>query len=173
AACVRPHGGQPEADGLEPGLGGPGSGRRAGPDRRSVRGGQGVAGQLLDHRSDRGTGHRAHRAGRRLLRIPDGGPADHGRTAADVSTPARIEDLLRECAPPVLAALVRRYGQFDACEDALQEALLAAYRQWPDHGVPDHPRAWLRAVADRALVDAWRADSARRRREALVGLDPT
>jgi RNA polymerase sigma factor (sigma-70 family) len=90
-----------------------------------------------------------------------------------VSTPARIEDLLRECAPPVLAALVRRYGQFDACEDALQEALLAAYRQWPDHGVPDHPRAWLRAVADRALVDAWRADSARRRREALVALDPT
>ena len=90
-----------------------------------------------------------------------------------MSTPARIEDLLRECAPPVLAALVRRYGQFDACEDALQEALLAAYRQWPDHGVPDHPRAWLRAVADRALVDAWRADSARRRREALVALDPT
>jgi len=85
-----------------------------------------------------------------------------------VSTLARIEDLLRECAPPVLAALVRRYGQFDACEDALQEALLAASRQWPHDGVPDHPRAWLRKVADRALVDGWRADSARRRREILA-----
>jgi len=89
-----------------------------------------------------------------------------------VSTPARIEDLLREYAPPVLAALVRRYGQFDACEDAVQEALLAAARQWPDDGVPDRPRAWLRTVAARALVDGWRADSARRRREALAALDP-
>jgi RNA polymerase sigma factor (sigma-70 family) len=89
-----------------------------------------------------------------------------------VNTPARIEDLLRECAPQVLASLVRRYGQFDACEDAVQEALLAAYRQWPHDGVPDRPPAWVRAVADRALVDSWRADSARRRREALAALDP-
>jgi RNA polymerase sigma factor (sigma-70 family) len=89
-----------------------------------------------------------------------------------MSTPVPIEDLLRDCAPPVLASLVRRYWQFDACEDAVQEALLAAYRQWPDDGVPDHPRAWLRAVATRALVDGWRADSARRRREALAALDP-
>jgi len=84
-----------------------------------------------------------------------------------------VEGLLRECAPRVLAALVRRYGQFDACEDAVQEALLAASRQWPDHGIPDRPTAWLRAVAGRALVDGWRADSARRRREALAALDPT
>ncbi len=77
----------------------------------------------------------------------------------------RIEDLLRELAPQVLGTLVRRRGQFDACEDAVQEALLAATRQWPDAGVPEDPTAWLLAVADRRLVDAWRSESARRRRE--------
>ena len=56
-------------------------------------------------------------------------------------------DLLRELAPQVLGALVRRYGQFDACEDAVQEALLAAAVQWPAEGVPDNPRAWLLTVA--------------------------
>jgi len=84
----------------------------------------------------------------------------------------RIEDLLREFAPQVLAALVRRYGQFDACEDAVQEALLAATLQWPSQGVPERPRAWLLTVASRALVDAWRADSARRRRESVAAFDP-
>jgi RNA polymerase sigma factor (sigma-70 family) len=77
----------------------------------------------------------------------------------------RIEDLLRDLAPQVLGALVRRYGQFDACEDAMQEALLAAARQWPDGGVPDNPRSWLVTVASRRLVDEWRSESARRRRE--------
>jgi RNA polymerase sigma factor (sigma-70 family) len=85
----------------------------------------------------------------------------------------RVEDLLRECAPQILAALVRRYGQFDACEDAVQEALLAAALRWPAEGVPDRPRSWLLTVASRALVDAWRADSARRRRETAMALDPT
>jgi RNA polymerase sigma factor (sigma-70 family) len=85
----------------------------------------------------------------------------------------RIEDLLRELAPQVLAALVRRYGQFDACEDAVQEAMLAATLQWPGEGVPDRARAWLLTVASRALVDAWRADSARRQRETAAALDPT
>jgi RNA polymerase sigma factor (sigma-70 family) len=85
----------------------------------------------------------------------------------------RIEDLLREYAPQVLATLIRRYGQFDACEDAVQDALLAATLQWPDGGVPERPRSWLLAVASHALVDAWRADSARRRRETAAALDPT
>jgi RNA polymerase sigma factor (sigma-70 family) len=90
-----------------------------------------------------------------------------------MSGPDQIEDLLRECAPQVLGVLVRRHGHFDACEDAVQEALLAAARQWPAEGVPDRPRSWLLIVASRALVDAWRADSARRRRESAVALDPT
>ena len=55
--------------------------------------------------------------------------------------------------------LVRRYGQFDACEDAVQEALLAAALQWPSEGVPEHPRAWLITVASRRLTDAWRAST--------------
>jgi RNA polymerase sigma factor (sigma-70 family) len=60
---------------------------------------------------------------------------------------------------------VRRHGQFDACEDAVQEALLAAASQWPTDGIPDNPRAWLVTVAGRRLVDEWRSESARRRRE--------
>ncbi len=85
----------------------------------------------------------------------------------------RIEDLLRELAPQVLGALVRRCSQFDACEDAVQEAMLAAAVQWPVEGIPDRPRSWLLTVAARALVDAWRADSARRRREPVAAHDPT
>jgi RNA polymerase sigma factor (sigma-70 family) len=76
-----------------------------------------------------------------------------------------IEGLLRELAPQVLGVLVRRYGSFDTCEDAVQEALLAASRQWPVEGVPEHPQAWLVAVASRRLVDEVRSDVARRRRE--------
>jgi RNA polymerase sigma factor (sigma-70 family) len=89
-----------------------------------------------------------------------------------VNGQCRIEDLLREFAPQVLGTLVRRYGQFDACEDAVQEALLAAALQWPTEGVPDRPRSWLLTVAGRSLVDGWRADSARRRRETTAALDP-
>jgi len=82
------------------------------------------------------------------------------------SEPApRIEDLLRELAPQVLGALMRRHGQLDACEDAVQEALLAAALQWAEKGVPENPRSWLVTVASRRLVDEWRSESARRRRE--------
>jgi RNA polymerase sigma factor (sigma-70 family) len=86
----------------------------------------------------------------------------------------RIEELLRELAPQVLSALVRRHGQFAACEDAVQEALLAAALQWPTEGVPDRPRSWLLAAASRSLIDQWRSESARRRREETVAaLEPT
>jgi RNA polymerase sigma factor (sigma-70 family) len=81
---------------------------------------------------------------------------------------AAIEDLLRELAPRVLGALARRHGQFDACEDAVQDALLAAALQWPKEGVPDDPRAWLLTVAGRRLTDEWRSESARRSREEGV-----
>ncbi len=88
-------------------------------------------------------------------------------------TAPRFEHRLRELAPQVLGVLVRRYGQFDACEDAVQEALLAAARQWPAEGVPDSPRSWLVTVASRRLADEWRRESARRHREdAVLGLEP-
>jgi RNA polymerase sigma factor (sigma-70 family) len=76
-----------------------------------------------------------------------------------------MEDLLRELAPQVLGALVRRYGHFDASEDAVQEALVAAAVQWPDEGIPESPRAWLITVASRRLTDQFRSEQARRRRE--------
>jgi RNA polymerase sigma factor (sigma-70 family) len=80
-------------------------------------------------------------------------------------TTRAAEDLLRELAPQVLGALVRRYGHFDAAEDATQEALLAAAVQWPQQGTPEKPVAWLTTVATRRLVDQLRGDEARRRRE--------
>jgi len=89
----------------------------------------------------------------------------HGYGTRGVSTVPSFEGLLRELAPQVLGVLVRRYGQFDACEDAVQEALLAAATQWAPDGVPDNPRSWLLTVASRRLVDEWRSESARRRRE--------
>ena len=79
-----------------------------------------------------------------------------------------VEDLLRELAPQVLGVLVRRYGRFDSSEDAVQEALLVAATQWPEQGVPESPRAWLVTVASRRLVDGWRSEGARRRREEQV-----
>jgi RNA polymerase sigma factor (sigma-70 family) len=80
-------------------------------------------------------------------------------------TDRRVEDLLRELAPQVLGVLARRYGQFDAAEDAVQEALLAATLQWPADGIPDNPRSWLVTVAGRRIVDEFRSESARRARE--------
>jgi len=79
-----------------------------------------------------------------------------------------VEDLLRRLAPQVLGALARRHGQFDACEDAVQEALLAAATSWPDQGRPDNPFTWLHTVAARRLIDHLRADRARREREDRV-----
>ena len=68
----------------------------------------------------------------------------------------------------MLGAVVRRFGDFAAAEDAVQEALLAAALQWPQEGVPDNPRGWLIQVAARRMTDQFRADMARRRREAVV-----
>ena len=79
-----------------------------------------------------------------------------------------VEGLLRELAPQVLGALVRRYGGFDTCEDAVQEALLAAALQWPSEGLPDNPKAWLVTTASRRRIEVWRSDTARQRREETV-----
>lgn len=79
-----------------------------------------------------------------------------------------MTELLKELAPRVLGALVRRYRDLQACEDAVQEALLAASQSWPKSGVPDDPRAWLIHVANRRIVDTVRAETSRRLREEVV-----
>ena len=84
-----------------------------------------------------------------------------------------LEDVWRREAPHVLAALQRRGTSLDDAEDAAQEALLAAIRQWPREGTPGNPRGWLVRVASRRLLDARRADAARPRRELRVSQDPT
>ncbi|MEV6768799.1 sigma-70 family RNA polymerase sigma factor [Nocardia sp. NPDC051030] len=79
-----------------------------------------------------------------------------------------METLLRPLAPRVLAALLRRHGSLEACEDAVQEAMLAAARQWPEQGAPDSPERWLIAVADRRMTDHLRSELASKRREEKV-----
>jgi RNA polymerase sigma factor (sigma-70 family) len=87
-----------------------------------------------------------------------------------------LEDLLRPLVPQVLGVLVRRHGDFETCEDAVQEALMAAAAQWPADGVPANPTGWLITVASRRRIETLRAESARRQREhtaaALVPPDP-
>ena len=63
---------------------------------------------------------------------------------------------------------MRRHGDFDAAEDAVQEALLAASVHWPRDGVPESPRGWLLQTAERRLIDQWRSDRSRRDREGLA-----
>ena len=77
----------------------------------------------------------------------------------------RAEDLLRTAAPQVLGTLVRRHGRFDLCEDAVQEAVLAAISTWQVKGVPENPGGWLFSVAEHRLIDRFRSDESHRRRE--------
>jgi len=81
---------------------------------------------------------------------------------------AAAESLLRELAPRVLGAVIRRFGDFASAEDAVQEALIAAATQWPDEGLPDNPGGWLTQVAVRRMTDQWRSDHARRKRETIA-----
>jgi RNA polymerase sigma factor (sigma-70 family) len=89
--------------------------------------------------------------------------------------PPGVEDLLRVLAPQVLGTVVRRYGDFDAAEDAVQEALLAATVHWPRDGIPAKPRGWLVQTAARRLIDQRRSERSRRAREsqALLQEPPT
>ncbi|MCW2672171.1 MAG: polymerase sigma factor [Frankiales bacterium] len=80
-----------------------------------------------------------------------------------------VEGLLRELAPQALGAVLRRYGDFADAEDAVQEAMLAAAKQWPAD-LPTNPLGWLVTVASRRLIDEVRRNDARRRREDTVAL---
>ena len=87
-------------------------------------------------------------------------------------TQASFDGLLRELAPQVLAVTIRRFGDFSAAEDAVQEALLAAALHWPAEGVPASPRAWLIQAAGHRMTDQIRSDQARRRREEAAAREP-
>ncbi|WP_433718009.1 RNA polymerase sigma factor [Actinoplanes sp. CA-051413] len=88
-----------------------------------------------------------------------------------MTTASPVEDLLREFAPQVLGVLVRRFGDFDAAEDAVQEALLAAALRWPVDGVPDNPRGWLIRTGANKFVDQIRNELARRERERRAAVE--
>ncbi|HSZ16706.1 MAG TPA: sigma-70 family RNA polymerase sigma factor [Terracidiphilus sp.] len=81
------------------------------------------------------------------------------------------EHLLRELAPQVLGSIVRRFRDFSAAEDAVQEAMIAAFTQWPQEGIPENPRGWLIQVASRRITDQLRSEISRREREAEVARD--
>jgi RNA polymerase sigma factor (sigma-70 family) len=81
---------------------------------------------------------------------------------------ASSEHLLRELVPQVLGAILRRFRDFASAEDAVQEAMIAAFTQWPLEGIPDNPRGWLIQVASRRMTDRVRSEIARREREAVV-----
>ena len=85
-----------------------------------------------------------------------------------MADPLEIEHLLRELAPQVLSPVVRRFRDFAAAEDAVQEALIAAAAQWPREGMPANPRAWLIQVASRRMTDHVRSEVARRHREQVA-----
>ena len=123
---------------------------------------------------------RGARAGRQVDRTAHPGAPDHGirsvqrsrnglvpgdRDGRAARLTESVEDLLRQLAPQVLAVLARRSGDFDAAEDAVQEALIAGADHWQREGIPAEPRGWLVATATRRLIDQRRSDAARARRE--------
>src|SRR4051794_31598666 len=83
----------------------------------------------------------------------------------------QVEGVLRESAPRALAAVARRFGDFADAEDALQEAMIDAARQWPAQGIPESPTGWLIHVASRRMTDRIRSEAARREREETVGAE--
>src|SRR3954469_8735338 len=97
--------------------------------------------------------------------VPDRALQHHGVTS-------RVNEvLLRTLTPTVIGILVRRGADFAGAEDAVQDALVEAVRVWPGEP-PRDPKGWLVNVAWRRFLDATRADTARRRREDAVEVEP-
>lgn len=90
---------------------------------------------------------------------------------ADHAYDVPIERLLRELAPQVLGSVARRFRDFSSAEDAVQEAMIAGFTQWPQEGIPDNPRGWLIQVACRRMTDHVRSEIARRERETAVAAE--
>ena len=154
--------------------------RRTSGDGWPFRRGQGIPRRLLDCRCRRPRARLRDRRGRvggtrrrrqAVEHADRSARSDERATCRGVTAPrldAAAENLLRELAPQVLGATIRRFKDFGAAEDAVQEALVAASVQWPKEGVPDNPRGWLIHVAARRMTDYVRSDIARRDREELA-----
>src|SRR5262249_27853667 len=146
--------------------------------RRPLPRSQGIPRRVLDRRRrigrararDRGAGVDGAWTGRQAAqhghRSAPGHERAHG-SLTDAFDPTLVR-LLRDLAPQVLGVVARRYNDFSAAEDAVQEALIAAATQWPNEGIPSNPKGWLYQVAMRRLTDEVRSESARRRREESV-----
>jgi len=86
-------------------------------------------------------------------------------TAGVVGAYGRLADTVRIEGARILATLVRTVGSLPVAEDAVQEAVLAALRDWPRTGVPTQPRAWLTVTARRKAIDILRREGARAAKE--------
>ncbi|MFI5277724.1 MAG: RNA polymerase sigma factor [Ktedonobacterales bacterium] len=91
--------------------------------------------------------------------------------------PHVVERTFREESGQILAALIASVGDFTIAEDALQDAVEAALRQWPREGTPRNPAAWLTAIARRRAIDRLRRDATLMRKQetlqALAALEAT
>jgi RNA polymerase sigma-70 factor (ECF subfamily) len=70
-----------------------------------------------------------------------------------------LERIYREESGRILATLIRLVGDFDLAEEVMHDAFAAAIEQWPGHGVPENPRAWLVSTARHKAVDRLRRDA--------------
>ena len=91
-------------------------------------------------------------------------PQEDDETADGAS--AAAETVARQSYGKLVAFLAARTRDVAAAQDALADAFAAALSDWPAHGVPANPEAWLMTTARRRLIDA-----ARRQRSRDAGAD--
>jgi len=84
------------------------------------------------------------------------------------TSPTHIEQIYRDHSRRVLATLIRLLNDFSLAEESLQEAFVAALRQWPQEGIPDNPAAWLISTGQRRGIDQIRRHQTARRHAHLV-----
>lgn len=83
-------------------------------------------------------------------------------------TRAQIEQVYRDHSRRVHATLIRLLNDFSLAEESLQEAFVAAIRQWPHDGIPDNPTAWLISTGHRRGIDQIRRNQTARRQAHWV-----
>src|SRR3954467_12523492 len=81
-----------------------------------------------------------------------------------------FERVFRHESGRAIATLIRALGDFDAAEEAVQDAFVVALESWPRNGMPDNPGAWITRVARNKAVDRLRRErvGAAKQREAQI-----